>query len=444
MDIQKLKISVAGIRGIVGENFTIPVVSQLVAAFGQKVGGRIVIGRDTRPSGAAFQKIAVGTLLGLGIDVVDVGVLPIPTIELIVQETKSQGGIVITASHNPPQWNALKLLDSEGTFVDEKVIEEITTSPKEISWATFQKIGNLFDFPSPAEFHIERILELPYFSVSKIRQAKFKIVYDGNNGTGCLVIPTLLETLGCEVISINDEPDGIFAHPPEPIPENIRETAKLVKETGAHLGMVTDPDADRLALIDEWGEPVGEEYTLTIAADYILSKQSGAVVTNLSTSGLIDFIAQKHRVPIYREKIGEYNVVKGLKVYKGVIGGEGNGGVILPDFHYGRDAVLAAVLVLAFLAEKKSPLSKVVKNYPEYYMLKEKLPNFRIKKIEKELIEKLKPQEVNRADGLRLQLTDGWVHIRHSGTEPIVRLIIESSSKERTLALSYLIKDLLE
>jgi len=434
----KLKISVSGIRGVVGEDFDAELVSRIVSAFGRTRGGRVVLGRDTRQSGSAFEKIASGVLLSEGLDVIELGIAPTPTVELATLEFRASGGIVITASHNPPEWNGIKLIGPDGVAIEEPELSKIIelSEKPDLPCVKYNEFGRIIEFSDTPHFHIEKVLSIPYLDLDAIYRKHLRVVYDGNNGAGCVVIPRLLRDLGCEVFLINEEPNGNFTHSPEPIPDALVELGNKVRETQSILGLATDPDADRLALVDENGVPISEEFTLAFATDYLLSKNRGPVVVNLSTSSLMDFIAEKYNVPIYRTKIGELNVARGLKEHGGVIGGEGNGGVILPEIHYGRDAIVATVLILAYLTEKtKKPSQIKNEDFPAVFMIKDKLPQFRFEEFEGEITRSFNPVSVSRVDGIRLVLERGWIHIRQSNTEPITRIIVETASEEESKAL---------
>jgi phosphomannomutase len=427
--------SISGIRGIVGDGIDPENLVRFSAAFAKFCNyGKIVVGRDSRVSGEAFSKIVIGTLMSSGCDVVDVGIVPTPTVQIYVEELKASGGIMISASHNPNQWNALKLLNSEGTFLTPDQAKEYlkleeTFRPEYKRW---NELGKYQFIQKAYQLHINKILNLDLINVDLIRSKKFKVLVDCVNGAGVKVVPELLETLGCEVTKINCEETGIFPRNPEPVPENLTETIKLAKEGNFDLTIIVDPDVDRLVLLQEDGEPFIEEYTVVLATDFVLSKKKGNVSVNLSTTKAVEDVAKKYGCNLFRTPVGEINVVEGMKKHQAVIGGEGSGGVIYPDLHYGRDALVGIAFTLQYLAEKNAKLSEIKKQLPAYYILKDK---FETKDFSPDdLIEKFKEefsnQKLNEDDGLRIDFEDHWIHLRKSNTEPIIRLIVEATSPE--------------
>lgn len=429
-----LIFSISGLRGIVGDGLTPELVVKYASAFGYLSKGKIVIGRDTRNTGEMIKNLVISSLVAAGCEVIDLGICPTPTVELAVLDLKAQGGIVITASHNPIEWNALKFINSEGMFITEQEknrIEKLVQNQK-IKFASWDKIGKVNKDSFQIEKHISKILNLSLVQKEKIREKRFKVVIDCVNGAGSFASPILLEKLGCEVIKINCENTGAFPHPPEPVPANLTQLCDAVRQYQADIGFANDPDADRLAIVSEKGEAIGEEYTLVLATNYVLSKKRGPVVVNLSTTKMIDDIARIYNSPVHRTKVGEANVGLKLKQVKGVIGGEGNGGVILPELHYGRDALVGLALILSYLAESRLTVSQAIEQIPKYYMLKKSFPiNKDFEKLLHKFKAKYRKSSMNTRDGLRIDLPDGWLHIRKSNTEPIARVIAEAQDKTK-------------
>lgn len=423
-------VSVSGIRGIVGESLTPEIVTTYVSAFARLVKrGAVAIGRDTRPSGEAIENLVVGNLLAAGIDVVMLGIVPTPTLEMAIVEKKLAGGVMVTASHNPAPWNALKFFRADSAFLTPKEVEKLKNLVKTAPvWKRFDQLGKKDEWDAAVESHIEKVLALPLVKKEAIAARHFKVAVDCVNGAGFYALPLLLERLGCEVIGLNVTPDGVFPHNPEPVPENLGQLEAKVRETGADLGMAVDPDADRLTLVSEKGKAVGEEYTLALAVDYVLSQTPGPVVINLSTSQMNAEVAKKYGQPCYSTPVGEAHVALGLIKYKGVIGGEGNGGVILPQLHPGRDALVGAALILSHLTQSGKTLGRMVDALPKFSFIKSKgtlSPKADIKgKLRK--IEKMHLQgRKDKRDGLWVGLPEGWFQVRLSNTEPIWRLAVE-------------------
>ncbi len=440
-------ISISGIRGTIGgqygNNLTpIDIVKYTTAytmLIKEKIEGsrraKIVVGRDARLSGNMIKNIVIGTLISLGVDVIDIDLSPTPTVELAVEHLKADGGIIITASHNPIEWNALKLLNSDGNFISEEESEKVSLYYKNTEKIVYSDVFNLgkIEKENFIKQHIHLIRNLDLVNVSAIEKANFKVAIDCINSVGSIAIPLLLKELGVrEVYTVNCVANGIFAHNPEPLPEHLRQLSDLVKNAGADVGFAVDPDVDRLAIVNEDGSFFGEEYTVVAIADYVLSHRKGATVSNLSSSmALKELTEKKYGQSYYAAKVGEVNVVKMMKSVHAVIGGEGNGGVIYPKLHYGRDALVGIALFLSFLAEKQMKPSELRKLYPNYVMIKDK------RKIENvnidEVFAKLKDvyKETDTTEGLKIFFDRGWVHIRKSNTEPIIRIYSEAENYEK-------------
>lgn len=430
-------ISVSGIRGRVGHGLTPEVVARYAAAFGawavaraKERGSRtsVVLGRDSRVTGPLFHSVTRAALEGVGADVIDIGLTTTPTLQLAVEHHHAAGGLGITASHNPIEWNALKFIGPDGLFLSAAQGAEMRALVDAgIPYAQWDALGEVhFDGEAVAR-HLDAVLALPFIDVEGIRARSFRVAYDACRGAGGAVIPKLLELLGCEVEAIELEPDGRFPRPPEPVAENLVALQTLVQKTGAQIGFATDPDVDRLALVDDTGRAIGEDYTLALATRVVLRHRKGPVVTNLSTSRIVDDMAAEHGVSVVRAPVGEVNVALKMRAVGAVIGGEGNGGVILPELHLGRDAPLGVALLLQAMHEDAEPLSRTVARYPRYTIIKDKLdrPSKPLDAVYTALREAFADAEVDTQDGLRLGWSDRWVHVRPSGTEPIVRVIAE-------------------
>ncbi len=429
-----LMVGVSGIRGRVGEALTPEVVARYAAAFGAwsiaRGGSRqIVVGRDSRVSGAMFHRIVTGTLQLAGCDVIDIGLTTTPGCQLAVEHHHAAGGLMLSASHNPIEWNALKLIGSSGLFLEASegtAMRALVESG--IPHATWDRIGTVIEDAGAAERHIEAVLGIDFVDVEAIRARKFKVALDCVRGAGATIMPALLERLGCEVVAINLEPDGHFPREPEPTAENLREFAEFVRVNGADVGFAVDPDVDRLALVSDAGRAIGEDFTLALAARVVLRHRHGPVVTNLSTSLVLDDVAREAGVTVVRTPVGEVNVAVRMRELNAPIGGEGNGGVILPEIHLGRDAPIGAALVLQLLVEEGRPLSQIIASLPAYVIVKDKLdrPNAPLDAVYGALRAAFPDASADMQDGLRLSWPDRWVHVRPSGTEPIVRVIAEA------------------
>ncbi len=430
-----LMTSVSGVRGIVGDGLTPEVIAKYVHAFARPLQGkRIVVGGDPRVSQNFIRPLVKSVLMASGCDVIDIGVTATPTVQIAVEKLEADGGIAITASHNPIQWNGLKFIGGDGRFLPEKEIREVFTradryQPEYVSW---KDLGQEESYPNATEDHLNAIYSLPYIDIEKIRSAKFKVVLDCVNGAGGVIIPQLLEHFGCEVIGLNLEPNGIFAHTPEPVPQNLTELAAAVKEHKADIGIAVDPDVDRCALIGNDGNPLGEEYTLALAVKFVLGKRLGHVVVNLSTSRAIDDIVRYYNCVLHKTRVGEINVAEEMDKVDAVIGGEGNGGVILPECHLGRDAPAAVALTLQHLAEFGGSITELKQSLPQYYILKDKAP---LREVEPDRVmeyfaKRYQDQQLDFTDGLRIDKPDCWIHLRKSNTEPIMRIIVEARTPE--------------
>jgi len=442
-----LMVSVSGFRGRVGDPLTPELVCELAGAFTsflkETAGSKtLVVARDSRTSGEMFARAVSAGVISRGCDVLDLGVVATPTAMLEVEKIGALGGIVISASHNPAQWNALKLVSHEGSFLDfERMSAFLSSISGGISSniSSWDNLGTYKSEEGASSRHVADIQKLSVVDVQRLRKRKLRVALDCVRGAGGVIMPELLEALGCEVVAIHTEVDGVFPRDPEPTAENLTELSNLVRSTGAEVGFAVDPDVDRLALVDECGAPLGEDLTLAIAADVVLGHRPGPVVTNLSTSQVMDDVADCHGSELIRTAVGEINVVRGMQREGAVVGGEGNGGVILPELHYTRDAPLAAALVLQHIVEMDCPLSKSAARWPHYVIQKNKIgfPRERISKVYDVLKTKMLGAQLDETDGLRMYWPDDkkWVHIRPSGTEPVIRLIAEASSQDTVEAL---------
>ena len=439
--LQGLMVSPSGVRGIVGQSLTPDVVLRVAGAHASFLDpGPVVVGRDTRPSGAWVSRLTQAALLASGHDVVDVGIAPTPTILFAIRHHGASGGIAVTASHNPAPWNALKLFGPGGTFLAPAQSEEVARRARMggVAWAAHTHVGSIREDPDAIARHRDAILALAGFDRPRIRARRFRVVVDATNGAGWEATPALLEALGCEVDRLFCEPTGRFPRVAEPLPENLGALGERVRATGAAIGLANDPDADRLAIVDERGEPIGEERTLQIAVDWALSVHPGPVAVNASTSIGVDRIARRYGATVHRTKIGEAHVAQKLIEIGGVIGGEGNGGVIYPALHATRDGLLAAAIVVDWLARDARSLSERLAELPPVIMVKRKL-DLRLEDTEA-LSEALRREfpdgERNVLDGEKYVWEDSWVQVRASGTEPIVRILAEARSREDAEALA--------
>jgi len=440
--------SISGIRGTIGgkpgDGLTPVDIVRFSAAYGTwllkgfPINTKkpvIIIGRDARISGEMVQNLVAGTLKGLGLDVIYLGLSTTPTVEMAVTELNADGGIIITASHNPKQWNALKLLNAKGEFISAEDGEQILQIAEDnaFNFADVNKLGRFTSVPNFHLKHIDKILALPLVDVEAIKSKKFRVVIDCVNSTGGIVLPPLLKALGVEeVIELYCEPNGQFPHNPEPLPEHLRDISQEVKKRNAHLGIVVDPDVDRLALVCEDGEMFGEEYTLVAVADYILKNKKGNTVSNLSSTRALRDVTEKAGGKYFAAAVGEVNVVEAMKMNDAIIGGEGNGGIIYPELHYGRDALVGIALFLTHLAKFGKSTSLLRASYPNYFISKNKIeltPEIDVDAVLEGIKEKYNKQPVNTIDGVKIEFDKEWVHLRKSNTEPIIRIYSESQSR---------------
>ncbi len=445
--------SISGIRGTIGgstdENLTPLDAVKFASAYGAWLLKRneserklkVIIGRDARISGKMISSLVSNTLVGLGIDVIDLGLSTTPTVEVAVPLENAHGGIIVTASHNPKQWNALKLLNEAGEFLNGEegnLILDLATS-QDFEYAEVDDLGVYSKQKKYLKKHIEEVMKLPLVDVEAIKNARFKVVVDAVNSTGGIVIPQLLEALGVQCIKLFCEPNGEFPHNPEPLPKHLHEISKLVVEEGADLGIVVDPDVDRLAIVNEDGSMFGEEYTLVACADYVLSKTKGNTVSNLSSSRALRDVTEKHGGIYEASAVGEVNVVELMKKNNAIIGGEGNGGIIYPSSHYGRDALVGVGLFLSHLAHLNMSCKSLRDSYPSYFMSKNKIqltPQIDVDGILSAMASTYQNEDISTIDGVKIDFENEWVHLRKSNTEPIIRIYTESNSQENADALA--------
>ena len=449
--------SISGVRGIVGNPLTPTLLLEYLNGFlsvlqdkkGNKV-HKVIIGRDTRNTSTVIEEIIAQGCATAGVDAVRLGVATTPTVEVMVPHLAADGGIIVTASHNPMEWNALKFLDNEGIFLNQDNIDSLfkKVDQKNFIWASHAEFGTSCADHTGEDIHIKEILELPYVNSKQIQGANFSVAYDGVNGAGYSIFPKLLQRLGCIVHNIHINPDGTFPRGADPTSDNLQDLSQTVTTNKCHVGFATDPDGDRCAIVDERGCAIGEEYTLALATRFLLQKKKGPVTVNLSTSRMNQDIAKEFRVPFYQVKVGEIHVTYEMKKNQSVIGGEGNGGVILPELHYGRDGVLAVALILQAMAESGKTVSELVAEIPAYVMIKEKysLGEKGIQGLEmlwKQLKNIFAEARLNNEDGMRFDWSQKWVHIRASNTEPVVRVIAEAPERAEAQALCEAVKNLL-
>ena len=438
--------SISGIRGTIGgsigDNLTPLDAVKFASAYGtwlksyhKKEKVTVVMGRDARISGPMIHELVMQTLVGLGIDVIDLGLSTTPTVEVAVPLEKADGGIILTASHNPKQWNALKLLNEKGEFLSgsegEKILE--LAESEDFNYAEVDDLGKITTNDAYMDIHIDEVLNLPLVDAELIKKAGFKVVVDGVNSSGGIIIPKLLEQLGVEVVKLYCEPNGHFPHNPEPLKEHLTDICKWVVDEKADFGIVVDPDVDRLAFISENGEMFGEEYTLVAIADYVLSKTPGNTVSNMSSSRALRDVTQNYNQNYEASAVGEVNVVELMKKNNAIIGGEGNGGIIYPELHYGRDAIVGVALFLTYLAEKKCKVSELRASYPQYFMSKNKIeltPSINVDRLLEKMIQKYSSENITTIDGVKIDFSENWVHLRKSNTEPIIRIYTEAKTQQ--------------
>ena len=449
--------SISGIRGTiggkVGDNLTPVDAVKFASAYGtwlKEYSGKekitVVVGRDARISGPMIHNLVVNTLIGLGINVIDLGLSTTPTVEVAVPLEKADGGIILTASHNPKQWNALKLLNEKGEFLNgEEGLKILEIAEAEaFDFSDVDDLGEIMINDAYMDIHIDEVLNLPLVDVDAVKAAKFKVVVDGVNSSGGIIIPRLLKLMGVEVVELYCELNGHFPHNPEPLKEHLTAISELVVKEKADLGIVVDPDVDRLAFICEDGEMFGEEYTLVACADYVLSKTPGNTVSNMSSSRALRDVTNLHKGTYEASAVGEVNVVELMKKNNAVIGGEGNGGIIYPELHYGRDSLVGVALFLTHLANKKMTVSALRASYPQYYMSKNKIeltPQIDVDAILVAMTEKYKNEDITTIDGVKIDFAENWVHLRKSNTEPIIRIYTEAASQEKADVLALRIID---
>ena len=446
--------SISGIRGTIGgkedESLTPIDVVKYTTAYADVIASgankKIVVGRDARLSGEMVNQLVCGTLISKGIEVIDLGLSTTPTVEMAVVNEAAAGGIILTASHNPKQWNALKLLNDKGEFISSELGEEIISRVKssEFTYNEIDEIGSYTQKEGYIEWHIDEILKLPLVNVAAIRDRNYTIVIDAVNSTGGIALPKLLKALGVNnVVELYCEPTGHFPHNPEPLPEHLKDLSEAVLSNKAHLGITVDPDVDRLAFVNETGEMFGEEYTLVAVADYVLQHKKGNTVSNLSSTRALRDVTEKHGGEYSASAVGEVNVVEMMKSVNAVIGGEGNGGIIYPELHYGRDALVGIALFLSHLASASRPISHLKASYPSYIISKNKInltPDIDVDQILESLKEKYKKQPINTIDGVKIEFDNEWVHLRKSNTEPIIRIYAEGSTMSVADSLANKIK----
>ena len=445
--------SISGIRGtiggVVGDNLTPVDAVKFASAYGTFLKNNstkdkltVVVGRDARISGPMIHNLITNTLIGLGIDIIDLGLSTTPTVEIAVPLEKADGGIILTASHNPKQWNALKLLNEKGEFLSAKEGELILQIAEDeaFTFSEVDDLGTITENDAYMDIHIDEVLNLPLVDAEAVAKRKYKVVVDAVNSSGGIIIPKLLEQMGVEVVKLYCEPNGHFPHNPEPLKEHLGDICKLVVEEKADFGVVVDPDVDRLAFISNDGEMFGEEYTLVACADYVLSKTPGNTVSNMSSSRALRDITNNHNGNYQASAVGEVNVVELMKATNAIIGGEGNGGIIYPELHYGRDSLVGVALFLTYLANQEKTVAELRASYPQYYMSKNKIeltPQIDVDAILTAMTEKYKSDDITTIDGVKIDFAENWVHLRKSNTEPIIRIYTEAKTQGQadTLAL---------
>ena len=444
--------SISGIRGtiggVVGDNLTPVDAVKFASAYGMFLKNNskkhkltVVVGRDARISGPMIHNLITHTLIGLGIDIIDLGLSTTPTVEIAVPLENADGGIILTASHNPKQWNALKLLNEKGEFLSAKEGELILKIAEDeaFTFSEVDDLGTITENDAYMDIHIDEVLNLSLVDTEAVAKRKYKVVVDAVNSSGGIIIPKLLELMGVEVVKLYCEPNGHFPHNPEPLKEHLGDICKLVLEEKADFGIVVDPDVDRLAFISNDGEMFGEEYTLVACADYVLSKTPGNTVSNMSSSRALRDITNNHNGNYQASAVGEVNVVELMKATNAIIGGEGNGGIIYPELHYGRDSLVGVALFLSYLANQEKTVAELRASYPQYYMSKNKIeltPQIDVDAILIAMTEKYKSEDITTIDGVKIDFAENWVHLRKSNTEPIIRIYTEAQTQDLADALA--------
>lgn len=442
-----LMVSISGIRGIFGRGLDPLVLVRFVSAYATWSRSRtpgmpvIVVGRDARVTGELCQSIVMSTLRSMGCNVIDAGLTATPTVEMAVIKEGAAGGIVLSASHNPAEWNALKFLNSRGEFLSAADGEEVMAEAErgDFSYVAYDQIGER-DSRSYLDYHIDQVLGLPFIDPDLIANREFKVVVDGVNSVGGVAIPRLLRALGLDeknIVCVNCEPTGLFSHPAEPLPKNLIETCQLVADSGADIGIVVDPDVDRLALVQDGGEYFSEELTQVAAAQFLWGVRSGPFVTNLSSSRAIDDVAAGFGMEVFRSAVGEINVVEKMYEVGAILGGEGNGGVILPDLHHGRDALVGVAMILQHLVNRKTSMRELKADLPDYGMakLKQAIGDLNPEDLLLKIADRYSDEQISTIDGVKIDFAEGWVHMRRSNTEPIIRVYAEAGSDEKATAL---------
>ena len=447
--MNKLMKSVSGIRGVFGESITPENITKFAAQFAYfqknrhtEKNQKIIVGRDSRTTGDALAHAVMAGILSVGLDVIYLGIVSTPTVLLTVKELEAIGGIVITASHNPAEWNAMKFVDQNGMFLFPEIMNNFLCECEKnnYSYANWDAIGSRYDYFDATWMHIQKILSIPYLNLEDIRNKNYKVVIDSVNGAGGVISPTLLRELGCDVIEINSEPTGYFAHPPEPLAKNLEQICLEVKKNKADIGFATDPDVDRLVIVDESGCCIGEEYSLLLAEKFVLKHKKGDIVTNLSSSIASDDIASEYGVKVVRTAIGEIHVGKMMLEIDSPIGGEGNGGIICPEVNYTRDAVTGMALILGYITERGLKISELVNEIPKYFIAKDKI-DADIENIFEKVVDYFKEEKIDCTDGVKISFKKAWVHIRKSGTEPIIRIYAEAETQTEAYNLIDKVKD---
>lgn len=450
-----LLVSVSGIRGIVGNGLTPTVATRFASAYGTWTGRcTVVVGRDSRVSGPMMQRSITAGLQAVGCNVVEIGIAATPTVPHIMKKIGAGGGIAITASHNPAQWNALKMFAPDGLFLDAEQGQEVVKIYESrdqsfgIEWASVDELGEISNLEHPEEEHIQRILNLDLLDVPGLRKRNFNVAIDTVNGAGGCILPHLLQELGCDVTRINSEPTGIFAHSPEPLPENLTQLQATVTAGSFDIGFAVDPDVDRLAILDSKGKPLGEERTLCLASRFVLSKKRGPLVANISSSRALDDIAAEFDVPLYRTPVGEIHVATKMRQVEAVIGGEGNGGVLLPELHLGRDAMVAAALTLQQMLDSGNSIRELNDAVPTYDFSKIRIElgerEFDLPQWQERLLEQFPGSKLDTTDGIKIVMDDAWVQIRKSNTEPILRVFAEAPDSKATTEMIERVKKLID